>query len=112
MNPNNGSNATNSPIVLRINKISTAAAIDNLCAVNNSLKSTVNTCAGIAHTSNVSTLVQKGFQTPNSLRKARNGTFSSFPIVNTPTPPSRYRKIINPFEAGLTERLHLPLIDR
>lgn len=49
------------------------------------------------------------FCTPQSIRH-RNGTFSSFPIVNTPTPPSRFRKIINPFEAGLTERLHLPLI--
>lgn len=49
------------------------------------------------------------FCTPHSIRQ-RNGTFSSFPIVNTPTPPSRFRKIINPFEAGLTERLHLPLI--
>lgn len=49
------------------------------------------------------------FCTPHSIRN-RNGTFTSFPIVNTPTPPSRFRKIINPFEAGLTERLHLPLI--
>lgn len=52
------------------------------------------------------------FQTPNSIRKSRNGTFHSFPIVNTPTPPSRFRKIVNPFEVGITERLHLPLIDR
>lgn len=51
------------------------------------------------------------YRTPNSLRK-RNGTFHSFPIVNTPTPPSRFRKIINPFEIGLAERLHLPLIGR
>lgn len=49
------------------------------------------------------------FCTPHSIR-ARNGKFTSFPIVNTPTPPSRFRKIVNPFEAGLTERLHLPLI--
>lgn len=54
----------------------------------------------------------KEFQTPNSIRKGRNGTFHAFPIVNTPTPPSRFRKIVNPFEAGITERLHLPLIDR
>lgn len=49
------------------------------------------------------------FCTPHSIRN-RNGTFSTFPTVHTPTPPSRLRKIINPFEAGLTERLHLPLI--
>lgn len=47
--------------------------------------------------------------TPQSIRN-RNGTFSTFPIVHTPTPPSSFRRIINPFEAGLTERLHLPLI--
>lgn len=58
------------------------------------------------------TSVKKEFQTPNSIRKTRNGTFHSFPIVNTPTPPSRFRKIVNPFEVGITERLHLPLIDR
>ncbi|XP_031630119.1 protein aurora borealis [Contarinia nasturtii] len=62
-------------------------------------------------TSNSVTTVTKEFQTPNSIRKARNGTFHSFPIVNTPTPPSRFRKIVNPFEADITERLHLPLID-
>lgn len=57
----------------------------------------------------------KEFQTPNSIRKVRNGTFYSLPIVNTPTPPSRYRKmdkIDNPFESYITERLHKPLIDR
>lgn len=58
------------------------------------------------------TCLKKEFQTPNSIRKSRNGTFHSFPIVNTPTPPSRFRKIINPFEAGIADRLHLPLIDR
>lgn len=53
------------------------------------------------------------YRTPNSIRKPRNGQFHSvMPIVNTPTPPSRSRKIVNPFEAGITERLHLPLIDR
>lgn len=50
------------------------------------------------------------YLTPRSLRTARNGTFQSFPIVNTPTPPSRFKRIINPFEIGLTDRLHLPLI--
>lgn len=49
------------------------------------------------------------FCTPNSIR-ARNGTFLTLPIVNTPTPPSRLRKIVNPFEIGLADRLHLPLI--
>lgn len=49
------------------------------------------------------------FCTPNSIR-TRNGTFHTLPIYNTPTPPSRFRKIINPFESALTDRLHLPLI--
>lgn len=49
------------------------------------------------------------FRTPNSIR-TRNGTFHTLPICNTPTPPSRFKKIINPFEAALTDRLHLPLI--
>lgn len=51
------------------------------------------------------------YRTPNSIR-ARRAAFSTFPIVNTPTPPSRFKRIINPFELGLTERLHLPLIER
>lgn len=65
-------------------------------------------------TNNVTSVatITREFQTPNSIRKARNGTFQSFPIVNTPTPPSRFRKIVNPFEIGITERLHLPAIDR
>jgi len=46
--------------------------------------------------------------TPNS--RNRTNTFSIFPIVNTT--PSRFPKVINPFEAALTERLHLPLICR
>lgn len=54
--------------------------------------------------------VSREFQTPTSIKKRRNGTFSSFPIVNTPTPPAR--RIVNPFETGNTERLHLPFIDR
>lgn len=54
--------------------------------------------------------VSREFQTPTSIRKRRNGTFSSFPIVNTPTPPPR--RIVNPFETANTERLHLPFIDR
>lgn len=56
--------------------------------------------------------IAKEFQTPNSIRRARNSAFHSLPIVNTPTPPSRYRKIDNPFEPYMTERLHKPLIDR
>lgn len=56
--------------------------------------------------------ISKEFQTPNSIRKSRNGTYHAFPIVNTPTPPSRLRKIFNPFESHINERLHLPLIDR
>lgn len=49
------------------------------------------------------------FSTPQSIRN-RNGTFSTFPVANTPTPPPRSRKIVNPFEAGLVDRLHLPFI--
>lgn len=71
---------------------------------------TITHCTNVTSTS--VTTITKEFQTPNSIRKTRNGTFHSFPIVNTPTPPSRFRKIVNPFEAGITERLHLPLIDR
>lgn len=54
--------------------------------------------------------VSREFQTPTSIRRRRNGTFSLFPIVNTPTPPTR--RIVNPFETGNTERLQLPFIDR
>lgn len=49
------------------------------------------------------------FCTPSAIR-SRNGTFHTLPIVNTPTPPSRFRRIVNPFEAGLADRLHLPFI--
>lgn len=80
-------------------------AISNLTT---NLVATTSTNCGI-------TARTKEFQTPNSIRKVRNGTFHSLPIVNTPTPPSRYRKmdkIDNPFESYITERLHKPLIDR
>lgn len=71
-----------------------------------------NFATNVVTTANSVTTITKEFQTPNSIRKTRNGTFHSFPMVNTQTPPSRFRKIVNPFEVGLTERLHLPLIDR
>lgn len=71
-----------------------------------------NLTANKMSTSTSITAIAKEFQTPNSIRKVRNGTLHSFPIVNTPTPPSRFRKIVNPFESNITERLHLPLIDR
>lgn len=54
------------------------------------------------------TAIAKEFQTPNSIRKARHGLL---PIVNTPTPPSRFRPIPNPFESNINN-LHLPTIDR
>lgn len=78
---------------------------------------TTNLCSNTMMTTNMVTstsvtTITKEFQTPNSMRRQRNGTFHSFPIVNTPTPPSRHRKIVNPFEIGITDRLHLPLIDR
>lgn len=76
------------------------------CANN---KTVTNLTSTVGSTSAVSSTV---YRTPNSIRKTRNGTFHSFPIVNTPTPPSRLRKIVNPFEVGITERLHLPLIER
>lgn len=81
-------------------------AIDTITHCTNTMVAT-----NLVTTTSVTTIT-KEFQTPNSIRKTRNGTFHSFPIVNTPTPPSRFRKIVNPFEAGITERLHLPLIDR
>ncbi|XP_055532284.1 protein aurora borealis [Wyeomyia smithii] len=51
--------------------------------------------------------------TPNSLSRsaaANNSRFNLLPVIQTP--PSRLinGKVINPFEAHLTDRLHLPLI--
>lgn len=82
---------------------------DAIECINHSSNTAIGNLA--ANSASVTTIT-KEFQTPNSIRKTRTGTFNSFPIVNTPTPPSRFRKIVNPFEAGITERLHLPLIDR
>lgn len=48
--------------------------------------------------------------TPRSIRSRNGSTFQSFPIVHTPTPPSCVQRIINPFEVGLADRLHLPFI--
>lgn len=84
-------------------------AIDS---ANQSLSTGISNLTTNVVTNSTSLTITKEFQTPNSIRKSRNGTFHSFPIVNTPTPPSRFRKIVNPFEVGITERLHLPLIDR
>lgn len=50
--------------------------------------------------------------TPNTLQR-KNSKFRLFNCTNTP--PSRFPKIsqiINPFEAALVDRLHLPLICR
>lgn len=91
---------------LRLSHLSNPAAISNL---------TTSLISTSTNSSSCITAITKEFQTPNSLRKSRNGTFHSLPIVNTPTPPSRYRKIDkidNPFESYITERLHKPLIDR
>lgn len=66
--------------------------------------------SGAIVNSTVNASISREFQTPTSIRKRRNGPFKSFPIVNTPTPPTV--KVINPFETGNTERLHLPFIDR
>lgn len=86
---------------------------DAIDLANQSLNTGIsNLTTNVVTTSSSVTTITKEFQTPNSIRKSRNGTFHSFPIVNTPTPPSRFRKIVNPFEVGITERLHLPLIDR
>ncbi|XP_055693872.1 protein aurora borealis [Lutzomyia longipalpis] len=45
-----------------------------------------------------------GSQTP-----LRGGRFSLLPMISTP-PLSHIKKVVNPFEAALTERLHLPAI--
>uniref|UniRef100_A0A1B0DEL6 Protein aurora borealis n=1 Tax=Phlebotomus papatasi TaxID=29031 RepID=A0A1B0DEL6_PHLPP len=45
-----------------------------------------------------------GSQTP-----LRGGRFRLLPMISTP-PLSHIKKVINPFEAALTERLHLPAI--
>lgn len=46
--------------------------------------------------------------TPSSFAKKKSGAFHIFPVLNTP--PSRFPKVVNPFEAALADRLHLPLI--
>ncbi|XP_055908151.1 protein aurora borealis [Eupeodes corollae] len=38
-----------------------------------------------------------------------NNSYDVFPVVKTP-PTKRFSKVVNPFEAALTERLHLPII--
>lgn len=50
------------------------------------------------------------FETPKSIAFHSSGNFSLLPVVNTP--PSRFPKVVNPFELGLADRLHLPLICR
>lgn len=70
-----------------------------------------NATTNVVNATTSVTSITKEFQTPNSIRKTRT-TFQSFPIVNTPTPPSRFRKIVNPFEIGIADRLHLPAINR
>lgn len=113
MNSTNQNNyLAKSPNKLKLNTALAASATENsMLSVNKPNKPTF-TASAVVNASNVSTFVQKEFQTPNSLRKPRTRILQTFPIVNTPTPPSRYRKINNPFEADLADRLHLPLIDR
>lgn len=50
------------------------------------------------------------FLTPTSMERKTGPLHLFNSICNTP--PSRFPKIINPFEAKLAERLHLPLICR
>lgn len=59
----------------------------------------------VSHSQNAHHLSQ-GHQS----RKFREAnSFNVFPVVKTP-PAKRFSKIVNPFEAALTERLHLPII--
>lgn len=48
--------------------------------------------------------------TPTSIKR-RTGPLHLFNTICN-TPPSRFPRIINPFEAALADRLHLPLICR
>lgn len=48
--------------------------------------------------------------TPSSVKR-KNGPFHIFNTICN-TPPSRFPRIVNPFEAALADRLHLPLICR
>lgn len=45
----------------------------------------------------------------HSRRLGETNNLDVFPVVKTP-PAKRFSKIVNPFEAALTERLHLPII--
>lgn len=89
---------------------STVATTSSLSHFSNAAISNLTTNMVVTTAANIAAISKKEFQTPNSLRKAR--TFHAFPIVNTPTPPSRFRKVVNPFEEANAERMHLPLIDR
>lgn len=51
-----------------------------------------------------------GKSTPNNFQRHGN-RLSMFKQSLLHTPPSRFSKVINPFEVG-TDRLHLPLICR
>lgn len=85
----------------------TSTSTSSLSHLSNPAISNLTTNMMVTASTSV-TAIAKEFQTPNSIRKARNGTL---PIVNTPTPPSRFRPIPNPFESNINN-LHLPTIDR
>lgn len=69
----------------------------------------INQSSALSFGCNNNTGNSTSYLTPRSIR-SRNGTFQSFPIVHTPTPPSRFKRIINPFEVNLVERLQQPSI--
>lgn len=55
------------------------------------------------------------YETPNSssnLSSRKTASFHLLPSRFLHTPPSRLKKVINPFEHALADRLHLPLICR
>lgn len=85
---------------------STSTTLSHL--TNPAISNLTTNISNMVTASNTVTAIAKEFQTPNSIRKARNATL---PIVNTPTPPSRFRPIPNPFESNINN-LHLPTIDR
>lgn len=52
---------------------------------------------------------RRSLLTPSKIFNKKSGTFNLLPVINTP-PSRRFPRVINPFDAALTDRLHLPLI--
>lgn len=51
--------------------------------------------------------------TPNSFFNKQTGKFQLLPVLSKQSPTiARFTKVINPFDAALVDRLHLPVISR